>query len=141
MIADARTARPGVFVVSTGRCGSTMLSNMLRLNPGILSLSEFFSLLMPDPLPAGELDAAAYWRLLSEPWVFFRHLYRLGLRVPEFLYVPGPGSRFTAATGIPPILVTALPHLSEDPEGLYDGRGGVRRRPDPGLRPQLSTGA
>ena len=83
MIADARTARPGVFVVSTGRCGSTMLSNMLRLNPEILSLSEFFSLLMPDPLPAGELDAAAYWRLLSEPWVFFRHVYRLGLRVPE----------------------------------------------------------
>jgi hypothetical protein len=42
MTAEARTARPGVFVVSTGRCGSTMLSNMLRLNPGILSLSEFF---------------------------------------------------------------------------------------------------
>jgi len=120
MTAEARTAWPGVIVVSTGRCGSTMLSNMLRLNPEILSLSEFFSLLMPDPLPAGELDAAAYWRLLSEPWVFFRHLYRLGLRVPEFLYVPGPGSRFTPATGIPPILVTALPHLSDDPEGLYD---------------------
>jgi putative sulfotransferase len=34
--------------------------------------------------------------------------------------VPGPGSRFTPATGIPPILVTALPHLSDDPEGLYD---------------------
>ena len=140
MIADARTARPGVFVVSTGRCGSTMLSDMLRLNPGILSLSEFFSLLMPDPLPAGELDAAAYWRLLSEPWVFFRHLYRLGLRVPEFLYVPGPGSRFTAATGIPPILVTALPHLSEDPEGLYEEveafAAGLTQPP-----PQLSTGA
>ena len=99
MTADARTAWPGVIVVSTGRCGSTMLSNMLRLNPEILSLSEFFSLLMPDPLPAGELDAAAYWRLLSEPWVFFRHAYRLGLRVPEFLYVPGPGSRFTALPG------------------------------------------
>src|SRR6476660_4291243 len=120
MTADARTAWPGVIVVSTGRCGSTMLSNMLRLNPEILSLSEFFSLLMPDPFPAGGLDAAAYWRLLSEPWVFFRHAYRLGLRVPEFLYAPGPGSRFTPATGIPPILVTALPHLSDDPEGLYD---------------------
>jgi len=120
MTASAGSAWPGVFVVSTGRCGSTMLSNMLRLNPEILSLSEFFSLLMPDPFPAGELDAAAYWRLLSEPWVFFRHAYGLGLRVPEFLYVPGPGSRFTPATGIPPILTTALPHLSDDPEGLYD---------------------
>ena len=53
MTADARTAWPGVIVVSTGRCGSTMLSNMLRLNPEILSLSEFFSLLMPDPLRSG----------------------------------------------------------------------------------------
>ena len=39
MTADARTAWPGVIVVSTGRCGSTMLSNMLRL--------------MIDPLVAG----------------------------------------------------------------------------------------
>jgi hypothetical protein len=120
MTAEARTVRPGTFVVSTGRCGSTMLSNMLRLNPEILSLSEFLSLLMPDPLPASDMNAAAYWRLLSEPWTFFRHAYKLGLRVPEFLYRPGPGSRFNSATGIPPILITALPHLSDDPEGLYD---------------------
>jgi sulfotransferase family protein len=123
MTADARADWPGVFVVSTGRCGSTMVSNMLRLNPEILSLSEFLSLLMPDPFPPGELDATAYWRLLSEPWVFFRHAYRLGVRVPEFLYVPGVGSRFTPATGVPPILVTALPHLSDDPDGLYDEVG------------------
>jgi hypothetical protein len=123
MSADALTAQPGLFVVSTGRCGSTMLSNMIRLNPDVLSLSEFLSLLMPDPLPAAELDAAAYWRLLSEPWTFFRHAYRLGLRVPEFLYRPGPRSRFTPATGIPPILITALPHLSRDPEALYDEVG------------------
>jgi hypothetical protein len=120
MSADAHTAWPGLFVVSTGRCGSTMLSNMLRLNPDILSLSEFLSLLMPDPFPAGELDAAAYWRLVSEPWVFFRYAYQLGIRAPEFLYQPRQGGRFTPATGIPPILITALPHLSEDPEGLYD---------------------
>ena len=29
------------FVVGTGRCGSTMLSNMLREHPKVLSLSEF----------------------------------------------------------------------------------------------------
>ncbi len=81
----------------------------------------------------------AYWRLLSEPWVFFRHAYRLGLRVPEFPYVPGPGSRFTPATGIPPILVTALPHLSDDPEGpMTKWR---RSPPVDQPPPQLSTGA
>src|SRR5215813_9306070 len=120
LTADAGAPRPGVFVVSTGRCGSTMLSNMLRLNPEILSLSEFLVLLMPDPLPPGELDAAAYWRLLAEPRPFLMHAYRLGVRVPEFLYLPDADSRFTPATGIPPILITALPHLSDDPEGLYD---------------------
>ncbi len=120
MTTDTQAGGPGVFVVSTGRCGSTMLSNMLRLNPEILSLSEFLAMLLPGPLPPGELDAAAYWRLLTEPWPFFRHAYRLGVRIPEFLYLPGPDSRFTPARGIPPILITALPHLSEDPEGLYD---------------------
>lgn len=32
---------PPVFIVGTGRCGSTMLSNMLRKHPDVLSLSEF----------------------------------------------------------------------------------------------------
>jgi hypothetical protein len=119
MSGEAGAGPPAVFVVSTGRCGSTMLSNMLRLNPEILSLSEFLVLLF-DPFPPGELDAAAYWRLLSEPRPFMTHAYRLGVPAPEFLYLPGPGSRFTAATGIPPIMITALPHLVDDPEGLYD---------------------
>jgi Sulfotransferase family len=118
MTGEADAARTAVFVVSTGRCGSTMLSNMLRLHPKVLSLSEFLVLLLPDPFPAGEFDAAAYWRLLSEPRPFLMHAYRLGVRVPEFLYVPG--RRFNAETGIPPILITALPHLSDDPERLYD---------------------
>ena len=32
------------FVVGAGRCGPTMLSNMLREHPDILSLSEFLSM-------------------------------------------------------------------------------------------------
>ncbi len=123
MTASEQTSWPGVFVVSTGRCGSTLVSSMLHLNPDILSLSEFFSLLMPDPLPPGELDAGTYWRLVSEPWTFFAHAYRLGLGLPEFLYSPASSGRFTLATGIPPILTTALPHLSDDPEMLYDELG------------------
>ena len=33
---------PPVFIVSTGRCGSTMMSDIARLHPKLLSLSEFF---------------------------------------------------------------------------------------------------
>ncbi len=35
--------RTPIFVLSTGRCGSTTLSNILNLHPAILSISEFVS--------------------------------------------------------------------------------------------------
>ena len=34
---------PPVLVLNTGRCGSTMISDILNRHPRILSLSEFFS--------------------------------------------------------------------------------------------------
>ena len=97
MTAEARTARPGVIVVSTGRCGSTMLSNMLRLNPEILSLSEFFSLLMPDPFPAGELDAAAYWRILHREHSTIGTLSMFGPR-PSVVVSPQADATTSAMT-------------------------------------------
>jgi hypothetical protein len=30
------------FIIGTGRCGSTLLSRMLRLHPRVLELSELF---------------------------------------------------------------------------------------------------
>lgn len=111
---------PPVFVVSTGRCGSTMLTNMIRLNPEILSLSEFFGMLLTGPFPAGELTGMEYWSLLSTPHSFVTMAYRAGAPIEEFLYPSEPGSRFNARTGIPPILVTPLPHLTSQPEQLFD---------------------
>lgn len=110
---------PLVFVVSTGRCGSTLVSNMIRLNPEILSLSEFFSMLT-DPFPTGELTGAEYWTLLSTPHPLVTMAYRVGVTSTEILYSPKPGSRFSAKTGVPPILVTLLPHLTSDAERLFD---------------------
>jgi len=37
------------FIVGTGRCGSTLLSRMLRCNPELLDLSEFYSGLDAGP--------------------------------------------------------------------------------------------
>lgn len=110
---------PGVFAVSTGRCGSTLLSDMLRLNPEVLSLSEFFGLLLSGPFPEGDLTGERYWELLSTPHPFVTSAYRVDAPIEEFLYRPAPGSRFDATTGIPPLLVTSLPHLSDEPEKLY----------------------
>ncbi len=110
---------PPVFAVSTGRCGSTLLSDMLSLHPQVLSLSEFFGLLLTGPFPEGTLSAQDYWSLLSTPHPFVTSAYRVRVTVEEFLYEPGPGRRFDATTGIPPIMVAALPHLSSEPDALY----------------------
>lgn len=113
---------PPVFVVSSGRCGSTLLSNMLRLHPDILSLSELLILLMPGAFAGGTapIQGPHFWALLSTPRKRMTLMYRLGIVFDEILYRPGPGRRFTTETGVPPLLLTALPHLTDEPEALYD---------------------
>jgi putative sulfotransferase len=120
-IQGSRTLAP-VFVVSSGRCGSTLVSNMLRLNPDVLSLSEFIIMLMPGGFPGAgtPIYGSQFWALLSTPRKRMTFMYRHGIVFDEVLYRPGPGRRFTAETGVPPILLTALPHLTSEPEALYD---------------------
>jgi putative sulfotransferase len=110
-----------VFVVSTGRCGSTLVSNMLRLHPDVLSLSEFLIMLSPGAFPSREaMHGPQFWAHLSTPRKRMTLMYRHGIAFDEVLYRPGPGKRFTVDTGVPPILLTALPHLTDQPEDLYD---------------------
>lgn len=47
---------PQAFVSGTGRCGSTLLSNLFRLNPFYLSLSEWFTALGEE---RGLMDACS----------------------------------------------------------------------------------
>jgi tetratricopeptide (TPR) repeat protein len=121
-VADKAHSAPPVFVVSSGRCGSTLVSNMLRLHPDILSLSEFLVMLMPGTFAGGgvPIHGPQFWALLNTPRKRMTLMYKLGIVFDEVLYRPGPGRRFTAETGVPPILLTALPHLTDEPEALYD---------------------
>jgi putative sulfotransferase len=112
-----------VFIVGTGRCGSTLLSSMLRLHPAILSLSEFLTFLRPYTFSADQLDGADFWAMLSTPRTAHTVLLRHGLGIEEFLYPRLTGTRYRSTEGIPPILLTTLPHLSSDPDGLYDEVG------------------
>ena len=111
-----------VFVVSSGRCGSTLVSNMLRLHPQVLSLSELIIMLMPGAFMGGSspISGSQFWSLLSTPRKRMSLMFRQGIVFDEVLYRPGPGRRFTLDTGVPPILLTALPHLTDNPEALYD---------------------
>jgi len=111
------------FVVGTGRCGSTALSRVLRRHPEVLSVNELLSSVAPAALPPGTLTGAGFWRLLAEPNPFFDAMVRYGTRVPEFLYPRSPG-RFSPDSGVPAVAMMVLPHLTDDPDGLFDQLAG-----------------
>jgi hypothetical protein len=116
-----------VFIVGTGRCGSTMLSNMLRDHAAILSVSEFLVSVtdlggrIPQAFPEGRLmDARHAWEVLAglhpRQTVMLRH----GMEMDEMLYPLAPTSRFSRQSGVPAILLTTLPHLTPDHEALFE---------------------
>lgn len=112
------------FVLGSARCGSTLVSRVIRMHPELLSLSEVFSTAGPHAFPQGRISAARFWRGLSRPT-------RLGAamgnptRAPdEFLYGAQSGCRFDPHF-CPPILSVALPHLSDRPDALFHWLGQV----------------
>jgi putative sulfotransferase len=114
------------FIVGTGRCGSTMLSVILRDHPRLLSLSETFSFVtdlggrIAETFPDDPIDAAAFWRLIGDPHPKQTVMLRHGVAMDEALYHPGPDTRFSAESGVPAIAQTTLPHLSAAPDLLLD---------------------
>jgi hypothetical protein len=114
------------FVVSTGSCGSTMLSRLLCQHPEVLSLSEFFTVLRAairrGAIPAEDMDGQRLWQMLSEPDPFGDRLLRALKQVPEFGGVgyAYQGGRFNLETGVPRICHSVLPLLTDDPDDLFD---------------------
>lgn len=115
------TPRTLTFVVGTGRCGSTALSRVLRLHPDVLSVSELIASVEPGALPEQPLTGGEFWRLLSSPRPFADRMVREGTPLPEHLYPGVEGGRFSAAGGgIPALCLTTLPHLTDEPDALFD---------------------
>lgn len=110
------------FVVGTGRSGSTALSRILRVHPGILSLNEYLSSFSGEPgvaFPRDPIRGDAFWKLLSSTENPYTRLFRSGVTMEEFVYPRNPG-RFSRDTGIPRISWMVLPHLTDDPDRLLD---------------------
>ena len=129
MEGNARTATgllPPVLVMSTGRCGSTMVSDILNRHPGILSVSEFFSFVGPRAFVGRRSGGKHMWRLYSRPGRPIRRLKHFGIP-SEFLYpLDDPLARFSL-DDLPPILAITLPHLTAEYHDLYDECGPVVR--------------
>lgn len=112
--------RPHALVVSTGRCGSTALSNALRAHEDVLSLSEFFSALAPFRFePDDLLSKDQVVDVLTRPNVLASLLWRHHAEPSESLY-PVDGAGRYDRSGVPAIAVTALPHLTSDVDELLD---------------------
>lgn len=111
---------PPVLVLSTGRCGSTMISELLNRHPAVLSLSEFTVLLGQEAFARRNPSGAQMWRLFSRQSPALNAMMRVGEVMDEVLYPLGvPGARFSAET-IPPIEMVTLPHLTDRHEALFD---------------------
>lgn len=115
------------FVVGTGRCGSTMISNMLRDHPDVLSISEFFSLVTDgsrtsEPFSGRPLDGRQFWTIIAAITPFISFQLRQQRRRPVELLYPydAPRARYSLQTGVPALLLITLPHLADDPHRLFD---------------------
>ena len=128
---------PPVIVLSTGRYGSTMISDVLNLHPEILSLSEVFSTFGPRALFGNRLSGKGMWALCSRQNPALRVSLSSGEIPSEILYpFAAPQARFSPRN-VPPILCTTLPHLTPCFESLYDELEPVlRARPRESLRDQ-----
>jgi hypothetical protein len=108
------------FIVGTGRCGSTLLSQMLAEHPGALSVFELFNGLdmarrfAPEPI-SGE----SYGALIAAEQPFVTAVLRRGYEVAEIIY-PFETGRHRRGDPLPWILVAMLPRLAADPDALFD---------------------
>ncbi|MEO7991206.1 MAG: sulfotransferase [Chryseolinea sp.] len=114
------------FVVGTGRCGSTLISNMLNLHPKIVSISELFSMItdlgtqIPQAFTEEKIDGKTFWNILSGNYPIQNTMLRHGVAMSEVLYPCLANSRFSAQSGVPALLQTTLPHLTENHDELFD---------------------
>ena len=108
------------LVLSTGRCGSTMISDVLNRHPDVLSLSEVFSLLGPLALFRKRLSGRAMWALCSRQNPALRVLLSADTIPSEILYPFDDPHASYSTRSVPPIMCAMLPHLTPDYENLYD---------------------
>lgn len=116
-----------VFCVGTGRCGSTLVSSILRLHPHVTSISELFSFVtdlgsqVDEAFPPQDVDGRAVWQLLAGRWPRQNLMLRHDVAMDEVLYPWRDGThRFNARDGVPAISQVTLPHLTDDPDRLFD---------------------
>lgn len=105
-----------IFLVSSGRCGSTFFSDSINTHPQLISISELFEPIMPVPYldTENKIDGKAFFNMLSAQTMSERVDIWLSEKTKECLYMPDARERVSL------LLCYALPLLSDEPEVLFD---------------------
>lgn len=134
-MAQQDSAGDGAVIINHGRCGSTLLSNLLGEHPQVLSVQEYMislgSLAYTAP---GALTGAEFWELVSGPSTIEALVRRLDRIPAELIYRGAIRASRGGRTAMPRILGVALAALDPDPDQLFgDLAGQVPAFPTQGL--------
>ena len=106
------------FIIGTGRCGSTLLSNIFARHPDVLVVSEFLKGFDPGVDGDGESKSGEYFaNFIAAPYVVVDLHVRRGFVPAEILAALGGIDLATLSIPIP--LVSTLPLLTDKPELLF----------------------
>jgi putative sulfotransferase len=114
------TEDPGrAIIVSSGRCGSTLLSDLIVAEPQTLSVQEFFMATPAWAKAGADISGATYWSAVSSPKPELTTLFAIG-RPPKEVRYPAHGRWSDRLDQLPQMLAITLPKLTDDPDGLFD---------------------
>jgi putative sulfotransferase len=118
---DGTASPERCIILSSGRCGSTLLSDLIAEEPRTLSVYESLQPLRNalTLAPGSDLTGPEYWALLSVPGVQQRAMDRAGFIPREFRY-PAGGRWGADLASIPPVVSVTLSRMSADPDDLFD---------------------
>ncbi|MDL4817260.1 sulfotransferase family protein [Actinomadura opuntiae] len=121
-LSPAAAEPEGTLVLCSGRCGSTIVADLLAESPRTLPILELLYAHFQDGVPEGTVTGAEFWALLNRPWRALNTVVGLG-RVPaEVRYrIEDPANPPTLSA----LLGFTLPAISDDPEGLLGTLGAI----------------
>lgn len=96
-----------------------MLAGIINRHPSILSVSEIFATMGVRSLRPRYLTGRKFWKRLSTPSTMAGKVGNPDTAPNEFLYHKVANRRFDPYR-VPPILAITLPHLTLDPDKLFD---------------------
>lgn len=108
----------GAFVVSSGRCGSTLVSRLLNTHPHLLSIQELLAYMGPFGLGNHVMTGPQFWDLLCRPYEALSTLARVDRLPPELSHRDRARTVQAEPRSLSRILV-ALLATSDRPDETY----------------------